>query len=69
MAKARTPESGVPLSTRLGRMVGVGRGKDIALPLQSGETRDPRTETPSLGRSLREAAKGFQSVRELTKGR
>ena len=65
MPHARTKEEGVPLTTRLSRMM-KGRGKDVQLPLEGRQRRDPRLppDPATTGRSIRE---GFGAVRRLTK--
>jgi hypothetical protein len=68
MPRDATPESDVPLTERVKRLVGAGmRGRDIQLP-QEGK-RDPRL--PAAPRQLgADIASGFKAVRELAgKGR
>jgi hypothetical protein len=70
MAKARTPESDVPLTERFKRLTSWSR-RDIALPMPPGGRRDPRLPASSTGvhRSLSEATKGLKTVRELGRKR
>lgn len=69
MPRDRTPEEDVPLSVRAKRLVGMGRGKDIELPLGSRGRRDPRLERPDVGKAFESAGKGLSKVRELTRRR
>jgi hypothetical protein len=66
MPKDRTPEAGVPWSTRISRYVRGSRG-DVELPMPAGGRRDRRLpEKPDVLGSLREAKKGLTKVREIS---
>lgn len=71
MPKERTPEEGVPLLTKVGRLTGRSRGKDISLPMPAGGKKDPRlpASLSDVHNALGEARKGLTKVRELSKRR
>ena len=63
MPKERTKEEGVPLTTRLKRML-PGQRRDARLPMPAGGRRDPRLPPESTGEAIQS---GFDAVRTLTK--
>lgn len=69
MPKERTPEEGVPLLTKVGRLTGRSRGKDINLP--SSGRKDPRlpASLSDVHSALGEAGRGLKKVREISKRR
>jgi len=69
MPRDRTPEEGVPLTTRITRTMG-GRGKDVSLPMPPGGRRDPRLPREvNVSGQFKAAGRGLATVRELGKRR
>lgn len=68
MPKDRTPEEDVPLLTKVGRLTGRSRGKDIQLSLPPGGKKDPRlpASLADVHAALSESKRGLSKVREIS---